>query len=656
MEKKPFYYGAVIKLTREDTLTDIERNLKRMKEAGLTTAVVWPSAFRWEEKKEGYPFNTGKEVLKIAEKVGIQIIMELAGQLPMMEYIPDSLMKDEYYCTDENGHKRLSHNSFGWLNYFHPEVDALIREHFKKTALAYKDFPALIGYDVFNETAFNSYDKYTVERFRAWLKDKYGTLDRLNEVWEHNYTDFSQVGFAPWMWMSIMPAADYGAFRRESIALFLKGWCDAIKSVDSTHPLIADNIGATITNGSGWYERPQDDFSLATAVDEIGMSFYPKQVTGCREPLDRWPVFDSFYAASGRKGFYISEMQTHIQAMFNPSTAVRTHELKQWCYEAIAAGAKGLIYWMWRPFTKGLQTVGRGLIDYKERSTPRLTLATEIGKVMDDLGTLTPTKSDIGILYDPLCLDFQVLYTKCYRVDQNIYLASLCGAYKSFLSAGVRPDMVTLDEIKDYKVIILSNHIVIGKKTAAALKEFVENGGTVICDGRIGLVDEDGLLGKTLPGGEFNELMGHDFIDSDYEGLGFSIDGKSYNGYYGREITELTGGTATAFFDDGTPAVIKKRTGAGEVITFNTYLWYSFGKGDSTATDIAAMISDNFNLRTVTASAPLLVRTACSGDVRYAFIFNYTDGEVSGHISGEGFDTDVTVEAQDVKVIRTEII
>ena len=656
MEKKPFLYGAVIKLTREDTLEDIELNFKRMRESGLDTAVVWPAAFWWEKKSVGYPFNTGREVLKIAEKHGVKVIMELAGQLPMMEYIPDFQMKDEYYCVDENGHRRLSHNSFGWLNYFHPEVDTLICEHFKKTAQAYKDFPSLIAYDVFNETAFNSYDAYTLERFRAWLKEKYGTIEHLNDVWEHNYTDFSQVGFAPWMWMSIMPAADFGAFRRESVAIFVKGWCNAIKTVDVSHPLIADNIGSMITNGVGMYERPQDDFSLNTAVDEIGMSFYPKQVSGCQSPESRWQAFDSFYAASGRKGFYVSEMQTHVQAMFNPSTAVRPYELKQWCYEAVSSGAKGLIYWMWRPFTKGLQTAGRGLIDYKGRSTPRLEFASDLAKTLSETGTLTPTRSKIGILFDPLCLDFQILYTKCYRVDQNIYLSSVCGAYNAFYSAGVRADVITPEEINSYKAVVLSNHIVIGKKTAKVLSEYVKNGGTVICDGRTGLVDEYGMLGETLPGGEFNSLMGHEFIDSDYENMRFTFGGKTQEGYYGREIVALTDGEILSLFEDGSPAVVKKKTGKGEVITFNTYLWYSNGKSGSLSTDIALLLAEEYGLRTLDVTPSLKVRTAENGKYRYAFVFNYTDGEVNGHISGEGFDTDVSLTAQDVKILRTEII
>ena len=47
MQRSDFLYGAVLKLTREDTLADIERNFVQMREAGLDTAVIWPAAF-WQ--------------------------------------------------------------------------------------------------------------------------------------------------------------------------------------------------------------------------------------------------------------------------------------------------------------------------------------------------------------------------------------------------------------------------------------------------------------------------------------------------------------------------------------------------------------------------------------------------------------------------------
>lgn len=652
MEKNDFLYGTVIKLTREDTLCDIERNFIKMKEAGLDTAVIWPSSFWWEEKKEGYPFNTGKALLEIAERVGIRIIMELAGQHPNMEYIPDFQMKDEYYCVDENGHKRLYYTSFGWLNYFHPEVDALIKAHFKKTAEAYKGYPALVAYDVFNETAFNSYDKYTMERFRIWLKDKYGSIERLNDVWEHSYTDFSQIGYTPWLWLSVMPSADLGAFRRESVGIIVKGWCEAIRETDASRPLIADNIGSMITND--WaYERPQDDFVLKTAVDDIGMSFYPKGVGGTQAIERRWQALDSFYSASKREGFYISELQTHIQAMFNPTTAVRKWELKQWSCEALAAGAKGLIYWMWRPFTKGLQTTGRGLVDYKERSTPRLEFAKELSSTIASLGALRPVRSKVGILFDPLCQDLQILYTKCYSLDQNLYLNSVRGAYGALLDAGVRADVITENELDGYKIVVLSNHIVIGERTAKALTEYVRGGGIVICDGKIGNVDELSMLNPDLPGGGFNACMGLEYIDSDYEGMGFTFDGKAYKGYYGKEIVKITDGEVLAHFDDGAPAIVGKRTGKGYVVTVNTYLWYSYGKTEL-AKEIAKLLSERCELCEISVSEPLMARVSENDGGVYAFVFNYTDGDVTGKICYEGIETEVSLKAHDVEIIKVK--
>lgn len=244
MSKQEFLHGSVLKLTREDTEKDIEQSFITMKENGLDTVVIWPSSFWWEEKKEGYPFNTGRKVLELAEEHGIKVIMELAGQLTVMEYIPDSLMKSEYMPTDENGNIIWGANSFGYLNYFHPEVNKLICENFTKTAIAYKDYPALIGYDVFNEAISRSFDKYTIEEFRKWLRDKYKTIDRLNDVWERTYSDFSQVDFQMWKWMSVMPEADYNIFLKWSMGKILTNWCNAIRKADTEHMLIADNISS----------------------------------------------------------------------------------------------------------------------------------------------------------------------------------------------------------------------------------------------------------------------------------------------------------------------------------------------------------------------------------------------------------------------------
>ncbi len=645
-----FCYGSVLKVTREDTLADIERNFLIMKECGFDTTVIWPSSFWWEEKTEEYPFRTGKEILRIAERVGMNIIMELAGQLTVQEYIPDFLMKDEYYATDLYGHRDPGQAGFGFLSYFHPEVNALICEHFEKTATAYKDFPALVGYDVFNETMFRCFDKYTINEFRKWLTRKYGTIEKLNQVWERTYTDFSQIDYQSWKWMSVMSEVDYAQFRKDSISLFLKNWCDAVLKADNTHPLIADNIGSMV-NRNHEYGRPQDDYALKELADEIGMSFYPKQVYGCEEPAQRWLTFEGYFDASKRQGFMISEMQTHIQTLFNPTTVVHPHELKQWCLEGIAGGAKALVFWMWRPFNKGLQTLGRGIVDYKERPTPRFDVACEIKKIIDEIGTVKPKKARVAIVYEPICDDFQRSYTKGYgdTVDQKIYLSSILGVYKAMFDCNIPCDIIRLSEIEDYEAIIFTNHIVLDKKDGDRIAEFVKNGGKVVIDGKFGIVDSESMLHKNIPGGDFSKIIGTDYIDTDYLSLDFNYNGENVRGYYGRDIMALLGAKADAAFSDGTPAVVTNKVGNGSVTSINTYLYYGHAtKADESVVRFTRSLFEKLGIQSISDNRFVKLRLCENKDGDVLFLFNYSDEEQSVSYGGKNY----TLKPQEVGVYK----
>jgi len=649
-----YRYGSVYKVTREDTPENIRRDFLQMKRCAMNTVVIWPPVFFWEEKGPNYPFETGRTILKIAEECGLDVIMELAGQLSVFEYIPDWEMKDEYYALDEKGHREWGQDSFGFLNYFHPEVKEKICDIFAKAALAYKDFPALIAYDVFNETMYRSFDANTIEAFRDWLKNKYGTIEKLNQVWERTYTDFSQIKYERHKWMSIMPKADYCAFRKAAVGIIIDDWCRAVRSVDAAHMLIADNIHSQVSL-RGDYGRPQDDYDLKNHVDEIGMSFYPKGVGGVFAPAERHQIFSGYADAAKGEGFFISEMQTHIQAMFNPNTAVRTWELKQWCYEAYSAGAKAMIYWMWRPFTKGLQTQGRGLVDYKGDETVRFTAAREIGEEFSKLGPVKPVRGKVGVVYDPLCEDFQYLYTESYGVDQKIYLKSVYGAYKAMFDKGISCDMIRFDEIDRYEAVILTNHIALSRSQAEKLREYVSNGGTAIVDGRFALVDDESMLFKAIPAGPANDLCGQLLVDSDYEGLDFTVNGEIVHGYYGRDAVELTDGTAKACFTDGTAAIVEKRTGNGKIISVNSYMCYGYAQtGEEKIAELFADILSNEGILPVCVSDAIKVKRVCAGEKEYIVAFNYSSHAAHTQYSDGEKTCCISLDGNDVKIIPLE--
>ena len=71
-EKSIFPYGAVFKIERSFSMEHIKKNLEMMKDSGMDTVVIWPAVYWWEDKNiPGYPFNTGKKILEMAEELDL---------------------------------------------------------------------------------------------------------------------------------------------------------------------------------------------------------------------------------------------------------------------------------------------------------------------------------------------------------------------------------------------------------------------------------------------------------------------------------------------------------------------------------------------------------------------------------------------------------
>ncbi|MDF2923803.1 MAG: hypothetical protein K0R57_2717 [Paenibacillaceae bacterium] len=645
-DKRAFPYGAVYRIQRQETWEDISGVLLQMKQAGMNTAVIWPAVYWWEDRSlPDYPYHTGRRILQYAEEIGLQIIMELSGQITSLEYAPDFLMKEEYYAIGYDGAVRRDFRFFGYLNYNHPEVRQLIEQQFAEAARHYKDYSSLYGYDIWNETMFESYDSFTLQAFRTWLKARYGTIAALNDAWDRVYHDFSQIHFNRWTWASVMPEVDYHRFQKESIGRFLREWGQAVKAVDPVHPLIADNIHATVASDSS-YDRPQDDWNVAEAVDEYGISFYPKDRHGTMEPWKRALVLAGAHSASTTGRFWISELQTHMRHMFDPTSVVRPGELRQWVWESLAHGAKGLIYWKWDPFPAGLQTGARGLVDHARQGTPRLAEASAIARSIAaherELALWEPERARALILFDKSSHDFTKAILANYKasVPDSIYLDGLGGLYRVLWELNIPVRFVTAEDVlaglpEADQTLFITGQLNMDRELADALKLFMEKGGTVVADGKFGEVDNLGLLHRQQPGGPLHGMLGVDLVDVEPDGLEMewhnggelAVDG--LKGFFERKLLKPVGSAVevAASYADGAPAITRSPCGHGHLLYISTLLWYGYQQQQAPATKaFAARLAEVYGLKPqAELDAPSLKLAVLEGEAgRLVFLFNYS--------------------------------
>lgn len=640
-----FSYGNVLRIERQYSLDDIYYHLTKMKEYGFNTVVIWPAVFWWEDKTNLYPHYTGCKILEFAEELGLKIIFELTGQTPLLEFAPNFIAKDEYFDD----------STFG-INLNHPEVSALIKKMFIGAASTYKNYPALYGYDIWNETHFEANDKYTLQMFRNWLRNKYKTIENLNDVWDKCYFDWSQITFRnKTLWSSVIPYVDHELFKKDNINMILKKYYQIINSEDPYHFIIADNIFSLMVKDN-LFKRKQDDRGAAQSVDIYGISIYHK-VQEYISHSRRWQTAVATHSVTNSGKYWVSELQTHYQSIFHHNSVVKPHDLKWWNWEQIVHGCKGIIYWKWDPFIKGSQTGGRGLLNHKMEPTPRLTEASRIAKIIHynkrDFTNYMPERTKAAILYDKVSQIFtKALYRRGIDMPDSVYCDSLCGLYQSLWeqnipSKFIEPEDIIDGSVNNYNVLFITNQLNIDDNLSEGLKQFVKQGGIVIIDAKFGEIGNDGILHKSIPGGKFNEILGYEHVDIDPDSTDIELDWNNnkierISGNHERRIINVYGDNVEIMgkFDDNSPAIVKSTYGRGEVIFICTFLWQGyFLNGGTGIKEFTKLLKNRYEMVSHSINNNKLKFAVMSGkDGKITCVFNYGDCKTMGEIKLSGMN------------------
>jgi beta-galactosidase len=245
-------------------------------------------------------------------------------------------------------------------------------------------------------------------------------------------------------------------------------------------------------------------YDLARQIDFVSWDNYPKLFPAI--PYDASLAADIMRGLK-KQNFLIMEQTAGPLGWATFTRNPQPGELRKICYQQLAHGADGQIWFRWRSCTVGREQYWHGLLGHDGKANRRYReaaqVAAEYHKLAPHLKGTTP-RPQVAIVYDydsTWALKFQPGYADAAHPDA-IYPEAIKRYHNALFRAGVTADIVKPgDDLGSYKLVLAPHLHVLPDPAAKKLVEFVENGGVLMADCRTAVKDETNLAyARTLPG------------------------------------------------------------------------------------------------------------------------------------------------------------
>ena len=479
-------------------------------------------------------------------------------------------------------------------NYNSPKYQELSARIVEKIAEHYAKRPCIIGWQIDNELnceVDEFYSESDTLAFREFLKEKYQTLNALNEawgtiVWNQTYTAWEEI-YVPRTTIhnSTNPhqTLDYFRFVSESCIRFCKMQCDIIRKYVKPGDFITTNgMFGNLDN-----HRMEDECLDVYTYDSYPNFAYcldadPKNNKMLKDR--KWsmnltevrsicPHFGIMEQQSGANGW-----NTRMEA-----PAPKPGQMILWAMQSIAHGADYVSFFRWRTACVGTEIYWHGILDYDNRDNRKLA---EVRQIRDRVRAISDLAGSEYKAAFALVKDYDNVADARLDVwhgrlakssEQEIFV----GAQESHTPYDIVyiHDGSAAEELQKYPVLIYPHPMLLSEKRAELLKAYVEQGGILIIGARSGLKDMDGHCVMAPMPGLLKNVSGSDvreftFVGPADDAVSMEWNGKEvetglFNDILSAEKPEakvlaVYGGSYYA----GSPALVETAAGKGKVLHF----------------------------------------------------------------------------------------
>ncbi len=626
----------------------LDKDVELMKEAGISVIRLGESTWSsWEPQPGEFQYAWMERTLDKLYEAGIKVVLGTPTySVPPWLYKmhPEILVfqNTEAGPSGRDGYStysgRKTPGAYGPrqnMDITHPAYLRHAERIIRNVVSHFKDHPAIIGFQVDNETHPAGFPTpRTRKLFAEYLKDKFETTEKLNEIW----------GLAYWGqligdWSELPPIdgilnpgfkVEWQRFQRKLVTDFLAWQVQIVRKYKRPDQFVTHNfIGGARTD--------IDQYEIAKFLDIVAVNPYHR----VQNELDGHAIAFSGDLNRSLKNADYLVTETNAQTIGWDSRGQQPPfdgQLRLNAYSHVASGAEMVAYWHWHSLHYGQETYWKGVLShdlepnraYREVST----IGKELRKHGPKLAELS-IKNEVAILYS---IDSHQGLRFMRFSDRVNYMTILRQMHRALYDLNVGVDFVfpQTTDFSRYKVLLVPPLYVAGDQLLSRLVEYVRQGGHLVMSFKSGFTNEYSTVRWEKAPGPLREAAGFYYqefsnltkplaLENDPFEVGEDNRVSVWAEFLIPETAEVLARYEDPFFGRF-PAITRNKFGKGTLTYEGSFLTLPLQKAVLTeALELAALTSSDQDL-----PQPVRVKHSISGEGKPVhFYLNYSGEQQS---------------------------
>ncbi|MFN7994674.1 MAG: beta-galactosidase [Bryobacteraceae bacterium] len=482
----------------------LDRDVELMQKAGISVVRLGESTWTsWEPRDGVFEFAWMQRIIDRLHQAGIKVILGT----PTYSIPPWLYRKHPEILATQLGERKNYYGIRQNMDITSPAYRFYAERIIRQVISRFKDHPAIVGYQIDNETAsYGTAGPNVQQGFVDYLRGKFKTTDELNRAWGLVYWGQLLDG-----WSDLPPRdgilnpgykLEWERYQRKLVTDFLAWQARIVSEYKRADQFITQDFVGGV--------RPDvDEFAISKDLDIAAVNPYHD----VQDELDGEQISLSgdFVRSFKKSNYLVTETNAQTigwdsKGQFPPYDG----QLRLNVYSHLSSGANMVEYWHWHSIHYGQETYWKGVLSHDlepNRAYAEVTrIAHELEKTGPKLVNLKK-QSPVAILYSQ---DSHHGIRFMPFDDKVDYMTVLRQLYRCLYQLNAGVDFVAAEDpdFSGYEVLVVPPLYIASDALLEKISEFAKGGGHVLMSFKSGFANEYSTVRWTMAPGPLRAACG----------------------------------------------------------------------------------------------------------------------------------------------------